>query len=54
MVAKTVLLFLIVTWLRWSLLRLRSDQLMALCWKYLVPITLGLVLIAGVFVHAEG
>jgi len=54
MVSKTVLLFLLVTWLRWSLLRLRSDQLMALCWKYLVPITLGLLLLAGVFVHLEG
>jgi NADH-quinone oxidoreductase subunit H len=54
MVAKTVLLFVLVTWIRWSLLRLRSDQLMALCWKYLVPITLGLVLIAGVMVHVEG
>lgn len=34
---KTLLLFAAIYWVRWMLLRLRSDQLMALCWKYLVP-----------------
>lgn len=54
MVLKTIVLFVGVTWLRWSLLRFRSDQLMSLCWKYLVPITLGLVVVAGVWVHWKG
>jgi NADH-quinone oxidoreductase subunit H len=54
MVGKTVALFVLVTWLRWSLFRLRSDQLMALCWKYLVPTTLGILLLCGVWVHLEG
>ena len=54
MVAKTLTLFVLVTWLRWSLLRLHSDQLMALCWKYLVPVALLLLLACGVFAHAEG
>ncbi|MCC7385774.1 MAG: NADH-quinone oxidoreductase subunit NuoH [Deltaproteobacteria bacterium] len=54
MVLKTVLMFLFLTWVRWSLLRLRSDQLMAICWKYLVPGTLGLLLLAGIWVNWRG
>ncbi|MCC6215070.1 MAG: NADH-quinone oxidoreductase subunit NuoH [Polyangiaceae bacterium] len=50
MVLKTGALFLLITWLRWSLLRLRSDQLMSLCWKLLVPLTLLLLLGAGTWV----
>jgi NADH-quinone oxidoreductase subunit H len=45
MVLKTLSLFGFVYWVRWSLLRLRSDQLMALCWKYLVPA--GVLLVFG-------
>lgn len=54
MVVKTAFVFLMITWVRWSLLRLRSDQLMALCWKYLVPGALLLVLIAGIQVSVRG
>jgi NADH-quinone oxidoreductase subunit H len=45
MVAKTLLLFAAVYWVRWSLVRFRADQLMELCWKRLVPI--GVVLVLG-------
>ena len=45
MVGKTLALFAFVYWLRWSLLRFRSDQLMALCWRWLVPG--GVVLVFG-------
>ncbi len=49
MVLKTLVLFAGIYWLRWSLLRFRSDQLMHLCWTWLVPA--GVLLVAGTAVY---
>ncbi len=49
MVAKTLALFTAVYWVRWSLLRYRSDQLMALCWKRLTPLGVVLVLCSAAY-----
>lgn len=38
-VAKTAVLVFIVIQLRWTLPRIRIDQMMTLCWKYLVPLS---------------
>jgi NADH-quinone oxidoreductase subunit H len=48
LIAKTLVLFVAVYWIRWSFLRLRADQLMDLCWRVLVPAGLGLVFLAAV------
>jgi NADH-quinone oxidoreductase subunit H len=54
MVAKTLLLFALVYWVRWSLLRFRSDQLMEICWKRLTPIGVLLVLAAAAYTQLGG
>jgi NADH-quinone oxidoreductase subunit H len=50
MVAKTLALFLFIFWLRWSLVRFRSDQLMRFCWVWLVPVSLLCVCAAALWV----
>lgn len=37
---KTLLLYYVVIWVRWTFPRLRVDQLMSICWKYLTPIAI--------------
>jgi NADH-quinone oxidoreductase subunit H len=48
--AKTSVFVFIVIWVRWTLPRLRVDQLMIMCWKYFVPIGFVTLLGSALFV----
>jgi NADH-quinone oxidoreductase subunit H len=45
---KVTFLILVIMWLRWTLPRLRVDQLMHVCWKVLIPVSLFLLIGVGV------
>jgi NADH-quinone oxidoreductase subunit H len=45
---KTFFFVFVIIWIRWTLPRLRIDQLMDICWKYMVPI--GLFIAMGIVV----
>ncbi|WP_338814835.1 complex I subunit 1 family protein [Bernardetia sp. Wsw4-3y2] len=47
LMSKTIIFMLIQMWIRWSFPRLRVDQLMTMCWKYLLPFSLGMLVLTA-------
>jgi NADH-quinone oxidoreductase subunit H len=48
--SKAMFMFLLVTWVRWSFVRIRVDQILALSWKLLLPATLALLVATAIVV----
>jgi NADH-quinone oxidoreductase subunit H len=50
---KALGLFLVLTWIRWSFVRIRVDQILAVSWQLLLPATL-ILIVATAFVVVWG
>ena len=53
MAGKVVFFIFVFMWVRWTLPRFRFDQLMRLAWKGLIPMSLGLLVVAIAGLHFQ-
>ena len=50
---KAMLVFLVVTWVRWSFVRIRVDQILGISWKLMLPATILLLLATAYWVASR-
>lgn len=50
---KALVVFLVLTWIRWSFVRIRADQILRISWKLMLPATLLLLLATAVVIVAR-
>jgi len=50
--AKAIPLCFVTIWVRWTLPRLRIDQMMSMCWKYFIPISFACLVMTAVWMLA--
>ncbi len=53
-IGKAIVLFVLIVWIRWSFIRIRVDQILALSWKFFLPASLALLLGAGAVAVTRG
>ena len=51
---KAMFVFLLITWIRWSFIRIRVDQILQISWKLLLPLSVVLVMLTAVVVVLRG
>ena len=51
---KALSIFMIVTWIRWSFIRIRVDQILQISWKLLLPVTMLLVIATAITIVMRG
>jgi NADH-quinone oxidoreductase subunit H len=51
---KAMFVFLLITWIRWSFIRIRVDQILQVSWKLLLPLSVLLVMATAVVVVLRG
>lgn len=49
--AKVAFLLFVMMWVRWTLPRLRFDQLMTLAWRQMIPVCLGILTATGLIIY---
>src|SRR6476659_9692781 len=51
---KALAMFVLITWIRWSFIRIRVDQILQISWKLLLPVSVLLVMATSITIVLRG